>query len=448
MSKVDFDVVIIGGGPAGSALASYLAKEGVSALVLEKALFPREHVGESLVPAATRVFKELDFLGKLDDEGFCKKYGAAWTSADKAPVYDVDFDGMSADCHVGIRFEEREQPGVDRHYTYHVDRAKFDLMLLQHAHGLGATVYEGLVVKRVDFANPEVPRVSVQMGAASYDLTCRFVVDASGRSTVLGSQLRLKVNDPVFNQYALHTWFKGYDRSRFVRKDGQDDFIFIHFLPVLNTWVWQIPITDDVTSIGVVTQKPNFAKKRVERERFFWECLESRPELCRALRESEQIRPLREEGDYSYAMKEICGDGFALIGDAARFVDPIFSSGVSIALNSARLLARDLMAGLEGRSIKKDSLRVFERKMRRGTANWYEFINLYYRLNVLFTSFVRDERYRGDVIKLLQGDVYDDESPEVLRRMREVVTEVESNTQHIWHPYLGDLSSTALERAL
>ena len=125
------------------------------------------------------------------------------------------------------------------------------------------------------------------------------------------------------------------------------DNILIHFLPVTDTWVWQIPITDTITSIGVVTQRKHFPKTREARQQFFWDCLASRPELYDAVRASAQVRPFKEEGDYSYAMSQIAGERFVLIGDAARFVDPIFSTGVSIALNSARFAHRDVLKALE-----------------------------------------------------------------------------------------------------
>lgn len=448
MSNAEFDVGIIGGGPAGTATASYLARAGLKCVIFERELFPRPHVGESLVPAATRVFKEIDFLDTLEKAGFPKKYGAAWTSADRAPVYDMQWEGLTADCHVNIRFEEREQVGVDRNYTFHVDRGEFDLLLLQHAHKLGAQVYEGVRVKHVDFSDPTCPRVCYTMGSQEIGTRVRMVVDASGRNTLLGNQLRLKVTDPVFNQYALHTWFEGYDRRLMAHNGEQLDFIFIHFLPLINTWVWQIPITDTVTSIGVVTQRANFAKDRVGREQFFWDCLRSRPELYEGLKAAQQIRPLKEEGDYSYAMREICGDGFVLVGDAARFVDPIFSSGVSIALNSGRLSSADILAAAEQGDFTRARFKTFESLMRRGTRNWYNFINLYYRLNVLFTAFIQDRRHRVDVIKLLQGDMYDEDEPAVLTEMRRIVSEVERNDDHIWHKYLGSLTSTSLRAAL
>ena len=443
MTQFDFDIGIIGGGPGGSALASYLAKAGLSCVLFERELFPRPHVGESLVPSSTRVFKELDFLETMDQAGFPHKFGAAWTTSGVGSVYTDSFEGLEADCHVGIRFEEREQQGVDRNYTFHVDRGKFDLLLLQHAHKLGAKVYEGIHVQKVDFSEPGRPSIHSTIGKQNVKTTVRLVVDASGRKTLLGNQLKLRIQDPVFDQYAIHTWFEGYNRKALAQDASQDDFIFIHFLPVTNTWVWQIPITESITSIGVVTQKKNFARSREEREAFFWECLESRPELAEGVRAGKRIRPFSDEGDYSYAMKQITGDNFMLIGDAARFVDPIFSTGVSIALNSARFASKDIIKAAQTGDFSRQSFKNYEDTLRRGTKNWYEFISVYYRLNVLFTAFIQDERYRIDVVKLLQGDVYDDDDPKVLRIMKEIVSEVEQNKDHVWHNYLGELTSQA-----
>ena len=447
--SVDFEVGIIGGGPAGSSMAAYLAKNGVNCVVFEKELMPREHVGESLVPSSTRVFKELNFIPKMEEAKFPHKFGAAWTAASDAKVYNMDFGGVSADCHVDIRFAEREQ-GVGQNYTYHVDRGKFDLMLLQHANELGAKVYEGIGVTGVDFSNPDHAAVRYTMGKREMETTCRIVVDASGRKTLVGNQMKWRIQDKVFNQYAIHTWFDGYDRRCMAaNKQTQGDFIFIHFLPITNTWVWQIPITETITSIGVVTQKQNFAKSKEDREKFFWECIKSRPELYEGLKAqgSEQVKPFKEEGDYSYAMKQIVGDRTVLIGDAARFVDPIFSTGVSIALSCSRFAHKDIMKSLETGNFSREAFSEYEQTLRRGTKNWYDFITVYYRLNVLFTAFVADPRYRLDVLKLLQGDVYDDAQPEVLTRMRNIVKQVEANPNHALHGFLGDLTADAFVEA-
>jgi flavin-dependent dehydrogenase len=218
-------------------------------------------------------------------------------------------------------------------------------------------------------------------------------------------------------------------------------------LPISNSWVWQIPITETITSIGVVTQKKNFAKSRTAREEFFWDCVGHRPELRAGLEAATQVRPFKEEGDYSYAMQQICGDNFVLVGDAGRFVDPIFSTGVSIALNSARFASADIVKAAETGNFKKESFSTFETTIRRGTKNWYEFISVYYRLNVLFTAFIRDPRYRLDVLKLLQGDVYDEDAPEVLTIMTNIVSAVEQNEKHAWHQYLGSITGNAFAPA-
>jgi FADH2 O2-dependent halogenase len=423
-------------------MASYLAKAGVKCVLFERELFPRPHVGESLVPSSTRVFRDLGFLEQMEEAKFPHKFGAVWTAEDSKGAYDHDWNGLSPDCHADIRFEERQQEGVDTNYTYHVDRGKFDLLLLQHANRLGATVYEGVKVSRVDFG-PKEPVIHFSMGAKEMGVSVKMVVDASGRQTFLGNQLKLKVKDSVFDQYAIHTWFDNYDRKVFAKKDTHRDYIFIHFLPISNSWIWQIPITDSVTSIGVVTQKKNFAKAREDREKFFWNSVASRPAIADALSKANRLRPFKDEGDYSYAMKQLTGDRFMLIGDAGRFVDPIFSTGVSIALNSARFAHHDVLKALENNDFSRESFSAFENTLRLGTKNWYEFISVYYRLNVLFTYFINEPKYRLDVLKLLQGDVYDDATPPVLQKMRDMVTEVEQNEKHPWHRLLGDLTANA-----
>ncbi len=435
----DYDVAIIGGGPGGSATASYLSRAGIKCIVLEKEKFPRPHVGESLVPSTTVVFRELGFLHKMEEAGFVHKHGAAWTTETSPSAYGVTFEGVAQASAVDLRFAEREQAGVFQEYTYHVDRAKFDKLLLEHAEELGATVVQEAAVNHIDFDHARYVEVGYKHQGTDRKLTARMVVDASGRRTFLGRRLGLKVNDPVFDQYALHTWFEGLDRG----SSDKSEFIYIHFLPVTNTWVWQIPITETVTSIGVVTQKANFAKASGDRDAFFWENLKTRPDLYENLRKAKQLRPLTAEGDYSYGMKQICGDRYVLVGDAARFVDPIFSSGVSIALSSARLASLDIVKAVEQNRFDRSRFSDFETTMRRGCANWYNFISMYYRLNVLFTYFVANPKYRLDVLRLLQGDVYDEEEPPVLSKMRELVTQVEGNPNHVWHNLLGSLTADA-----
>ncbi|MBC2656215.1 tryptophan 7-halogenase [Pseudomonas sp. MSSRFD41] len=440
MNDHDYDVVIIGGGPAGSTMASYLAKEGVKCAVFEKDLFEREHVGESLVPATTPVLLDIGVMEKIEKANFPKKFGAAWTSADSGPEDKMGFQGLDHDFRSAeILFNERKQEGVDRDFTYHVDRGKFDRILLEHAGSLGAKVFQGVEVADVEFISPGNVIVNAKLGKRSVEIKAKMVVDASGRNVLLGRRLGLREKDPVFNQFAIHSWFDNFDRRSATQNPEKVDYIFIHFLPLTNTWVWQIPITETITSVGVVTQKQNYTNSNLSYEEFFWEAVKTRENLHDALKASEQLRPFKKEADYSYGMKEVCGDSFVLIGDAARFVDPIFSSGVSVALNSARIASGDIIEAVRNNDFQKSSFTRYEGMIRNGIKNWYEFITLYYRLNILFTAFVQDPRYRLDILQLLQGDVYSGKRLEVLDKMREIIAAVESDPDHLWHKYLGDM---------
>lgn len=451
--REDFDVVIIGAGPAGSAMAGYLAMAGIPAMILERETFPREHVGESLVPSSTRVFQDLGFLRKMEEAKFPHKYGAAWTSAVSSRTFndrvsyksdfDVDWTSLwpkedgSEDLGVDVQFDERAQSGVNQPYTYHVDRGRMDHLLLDHVCELGASAMQGAKVTDVTFLPDAAGAiVTARQGEEDHVFKCKLVVDASGRHTVVGRKKGLMVKDPVFDQYAVHTWFKNLDRG----SAAKGDFIYVHFLPTKDSWVWQIPITDEITSIGVVSQKRYVMERRVGHDEFFWSFVNERPDLSRRLKAAEQIRPFKVESDYSYAMRELCGDNFVLVGDAARFVDPIFSTGVSIALNSARFASRDAIAALKSNTpLTKQAFATFDKTIRIGTQNWYRFISLYYRLNVLFTAFISDPRYRLDVLKLLQGDVYDEVNPPVMARMQAMVEAVEADDTHMLHSYLGSL---------
>jgi flavin-dependent dehydrogenase len=283
----------------------------------------------------------------------------------------------------------------------------------------------------------------VMIGKQEVGVKVRMVVDASGRWTVLGHQLKLKDMDPNFDQFAVHTWFEGYKRVTFSDDPVLNNYIFIHFLPISHSWIWQIPITESITSVGVVTRRSHFRGRQDQREEFFWECLETFPELANGLRKAERVRPWTVESDYSYSMQQIRGDGYIMIGDAARFVDPIFSSGVSVALNTARHASRAIIAAAEAGDFRRARFDGFEQIVRRGLKHWYEFISLYYKLNIYFSTFLQDPRYREDVFQLIQGNVYDEDDKPVLQIMRRTVQEVESNPDHPWRKNLARLSAKA-----
>jgi flavin-dependent dehydrogenase len=419
------DVMIIGGGPAGATLGSYLSMAGISNTIIEKAMHPRPHVGESLVPSTTRIFDDIGFLETMELGGFARKYGASWHPTKKR-----------GEMEHGFNFAESPQDGVGQDYTWHVDRSRFDHLLLQHAKQLGSNVIQGIGVRKVLFNDAdEATGVRVAINGTEVDLQAKMVIDASGRNTVLGQQRRLRQKDPIFNQFAVHTWFENLDRG-----DGKSaDHIHVYFLPIERGWAWQIPISETITSVGVVAEGKLFKQSRQRIEDYFFEHANMSPDLSKALETAKPVREFKSEADYSYVMSEFVGNRWMLVGDAARFVDPIFSSGVSIALESAKFASQAIIAAFETGDFSREALAPYETKLRSGVGIWYEFIKLYYKLMHLFTFFIRSKEHRLQILQLLQGEVYDRENAPVLDAMRDIIDKVESTPGHLWQEHLTDV---------
>jgi len=425
------DVIIIGGGPAGSAMGSFLSKAGISNTIFESAVHPRPHVGESMVTSTTRVFKEIGFLETMEREGFVKKYGASW----HAPTNGGTFS---------IEFSEFPQEGIDQDYTYHVDRSKLDLLLLKHAESLGTKVYQGIHVKQVLFDGDRACGVRIAVEGQEIDVPCKMVVDATGRRTLLGRQLNLTKKDPIFNQYAVHAWYEDVDRG----VGDNADHIHIYFLPVERGWVWQIPITDKVTSMGVVAEKDVFVQSKKDLEGYFNSYIQTNPDLVNAMRNARRVNSFKTEGDYSYSMMKFVGNNFVLIGDAARFVDPIFSSGVSVALYSAKYASEMIVKAFQTGDFSEEALRPYEVRLRKGVDIWYEFIRLYYKLLPLFTYFIQSKKHRLQILQLLQGEVYNRSEVTVLEEMRKFIATVEKSENHLFKNKLTNIPIDDIETLL
>jgi 1H-pyrrole-2-carbonyl-[peptidyl-carrier protein] chlorinase len=420
-SGFDAPVIIIGGGPAGSTLGAYLAKAGVRHLILDQAVHPRAHVGESLVCSTTRIFQDIDFLPVMEREKFVRKHGAVWTH------------WANEHEHV-IRFREIPELGLTQDYTYHVDRGRFDQLLLRHAAQRGSRVIENARVEGVEFdATGAATGIRVKENGRDRRLRCQLVVDASGRNTVIGSQLRLKRHDALFNQFAVHNWFEGVDRG----PAETADYIHIHILQLPCAWVWLIPINPTVTSVGVVTQGSNFTKDHESAEAFFTRHIASHPLLARRMANARPLHEFTREGNYSYVMDRFAGDGWLLVGDAARFVDPVFSSGVSVAMESAKRAAAAIIRALERNNVGAGAFAEYEQTLRAGMDIWREFIQLYYQLPPLFFDLIARPDTRGQLTRLLQGDVYDRSSVPILGQIRDTIKTVAADQQHPWHSHLS-----------
>jgi ABC-type nitrate/sulfonate/bicarbonate transport system ATPase subunit/flavin-dependent dehydrogenase len=420
-SDSDFQVIIIGGGPAGSTLGAYLARAGIRHLIIDQAVHPRAHVGESLVCSTTRIFQDIDFLPVMEREKFVRKHGAVWTHWGEERE------------HV-IRFREIPELGLTQDYTYHVDRSRFDQLLLQHAAHQGSRVLENVRVEKVEFDAAGVATgVRVKQNGQERLLRCQLVVDASGRNTVIGSQLRLKRHDALFNQFAVHNWFEGVDRG----PAETADYIHIHILSLPQAWVWLIPINPTVTSVGIVTKGSDFTKNQESAEAFFARHLAAHPLLARRMANARPLHEFTREGNYSYVMDRFAGDGWLLVGDAARFVDPVFSSGVSVAMESAKRAAAAITRALGRNDVSATAFADYEQTLRAGMDIWREFILLYYQLPPLFFDLIARPDARGQLTRLLQGDVYDRSSVPILGRIRDTIKTVAADAQHPWHPHLS-----------
>ena len=414
------DVVVVGAGPAGLALGCYLAREGIDHLIIEWANHPRPHVGESLMPAAVRIFREIGFHKVMEAADFPRSRG-------------ITYHPPGRGSQVDIAYREFPQEGVLQDHTYHVDRSKFDLLLMKHAEAMGCRVLQGIPVRRVLFdGEGRACGVTAQLGDQDVDIPARLVVDAAGRGTLIGQQTGLRGASSELDQFGLHAWYVDVDRG----KTRTETYTHVHFLSKLRGWTWQAPIGHQITSIGMVADRKDFQDSGLSPEDFFTEVLAGSPSMARAMRKASRINELRGEVNYSYRLERICGDGWLAAGDAAQFIDPVFSSGVCVALHSAKFAAESIVRALRSGDTSRATLLPYEERMFRGGEIWNDFIRTFYKLNPAFIHFVQSSDHRLGILRLLQGDVYDRTEVPVLDDMKRFVRDVEDSRDH---PMRSDL---------
>ena len=384
-----YDVVVIGGGPAGTTLATLVQRSGHRCLILEQATFPRYHIGESLIPQTHGTLNRLGLLPRLRASSFPVKHSVRFVSSDGQPSTPFYF----SDTIEG-----------ERARTWQVERSTFDQMCLDNARQNGVEVCTDTTVDDVRFEDGRAVGVGVRTPRADpYRIDARVVVDASGRATVIGSQLGLRGSVHGLEKGSLWGYFKA--AARLPGLDAGETTIFT---TGRGGWFWYIPLPNDVVSIGVVDDSDHlFAGSDKRAQTFLRET-----EACRPLRErlvrAERVGPIRGVKRMAYVNRQTCGDGWLMLGDARAFLDPIYSSGLYLALASAELAAECVSEALIEGDCSGSRLGRFEPRLTAGVDAIRQLIYAFYNPRFSFREFLRcypDQR--GALINCLVGDVLD-----------------------------------------
>ena len=382
------DVVIIGGGPAGSTAAILLAEAGHRVVLLDKDRHPRFHIGESLLPANLPLFERLGVADEIRAVGM-QKWGAEFVSPWHGRAETFQFSEAW----------DKSQP-----YAYQVRRSVFDEILLRRAGHQGATVIEGCRARDVQFhdepASVVVTADSDDGSRLSWDT--RFLIDASGRDTFLANHFGIKRRNRKHSSAALYGHFAGA-----VRHIGQPaGNISIYWFE--HGWFWFIPLADGATSVGAVVW-PYYSKSRtVPVREFFLNTIQLCPPLAQRLAAATLLTEVEATGNYSYAADRCHGSNYLLLGDAYAFIDPVFSSGVWLAMNSAVAGATAVEACLSHQQRAPVALKEFARVMRHGpkTFSWFIYRVTSPAMRELFMHPKNPMRMKEALLSVLSGDIF------------------------------------------
>jgi flavin-dependent dehydrogenase len=354
-----FDVAVIGGGPGGSSAATALARRGRRVLLLERDRFPRFHIGESQLPWINGVLEELGVLDTIAKAGFVEKWGASFWEIDGTPASYVDFTAAV----------ETPMP-----QTFQVPRARWDELLLRHAEQSGAVVREGH--RAVDAAFEPDGVTLRYAGPDGVERTARVaaVVDASGRAGFLARKLGRHEHDPMLQQIAVHAHYEGIPRSE-GRPAGD---IRVLTRPDVG-WIWLIPISETVTSVGaVVPTELHRRESKATAEESLDHYLRTTPASPAVMREACRVSPARFDADYSYLGTKLAGDRWVAVGDSGAFLDPIFSTGVLLAMQGGLEAAAAIDAGLRAGDLSARRFAPYERIVRRRYRYFRRFVVGFY----------------------------------------------------------------------
>jgi flavin-dependent dehydrogenase len=356
-TETKYDALIIGGGPGGSSSATYLARSGRRALVLEKEHFPRFHIGESLLPYNFQLFREIGLEQKLEAAGFMRKYGAQFHLGNGER---------------GTKFVFRQGRYTKEHEAIQVERAKFDHVLLQHAQSCGAEVREGWTVNKFANEGDSIAVTASNDSGQTETFRASFLIDASGRGNMTGNQEGLRVVHPRLKKLAVFGHFHGVKIDEGARAS---DTIVVR---LQNKWFWLIPLSKEKVSVGCVMDQEEFARAKMPAAEIFHQLWQSSPEMVKRMKDARLVTVIQTTSDFSYHNRRFVGPRLIRVGDAAGFMDPIFSAGIFLAMYSGKLAAKAIHQSLEAGDDGARRFAAYEKRVRSSMQFYWNMVESFY----------------------------------------------------------------------
>ena len=392
----DYDVLIIGAGPAGSLAAALLQREGFRLLVVEKQIFPRFVIGESLLPSSMGLLERAGLLDPVEKQGFMRKYGAVFYRGNQTCNFD---------------FANQSTAGFK--YTYQVTRADFDKALADTVAAQGVQILYGHWVTNVSFGNGHATVTLQEPEGKQRNVTTRFVLDCSGYGRVLPRLLKLEQPSTFPPRESLFAHVSGDIRPK-GREEGK---IWVCIHPG-GAWIWVIPFSNGRTSVGVVGDPNFFDKFPEEPEARLREIVMSDPNAAARLKGMKNVFPPQRIAGFACSVKTVYGAQFALVGNATEFLDPVFSSGVALALESSQRAAQVLTRQLRGEEV--DWQREYADYVNQGINTFRSYVSAWYdnKLPQIFFAPQRDPEIMKQICSVLAGYVWDKSNPYVTQADR------------------------------